>query len=653
MVIKSNLAAMNATRQNGLVGNSFAKKTEKLSSGYKINRAADDAAGLSISEKMRRQIRGLTQASANAEEGISYIQTVEGALDEVHELLQRGNELCVKAGNDTNTQEDREYIQAEIDQIKEEIDRIASHTSFNEMNVFDAQNAEGTTSAVNPLELAFLGGIPDAVRFDAMDYPGIVSEAQKHGITFLNETNLQKLSNDLKTTYLPQILNHIQTALPDAKPPVDTLQIGLKYYYEDNKTLAYVASNGVGYELGINMKFLTGDADKITVDGGTATTIAHEMMHGVMFDMVTNGMLGSSGADHFPSWFIEGSAQAVGGAMNYITEAYYYRNDDAKLSQWLSQLTDGDYASYAQGYVGAMYLGYVAGGEGTVASATIAKGMNDVLKYIADGYSLSQTISILSNGKYEDLADFEDSFAKDALKFTKDLFNVAGSTGAGSIILPSLADGKMDILSGDTSTAGNYFQLNITEGESVNNSQEYTTNGINPYTGGGATTTNGSRANGTTNPDAKKKWGSGSTGSGAGVKESTEGLLSFVHVGAEAGQHIDINRYRLSARDLKVNNVKVDSRENAGKGITKFKEAIQSVSRIRSYYGAIQNRLEHTVNNLDNVVENVTSAESLIRDTDMAKMMVEYSNDNILQQAGQAMIAQANQSKQGILSLLG
>ena len=245
MVIKSNISAFNASRQNGIVNQSFAKKTEKLSSGYRINRAADDAAGLSISEKMRRQIRGLTQASTNAEEGISYIQTAEGALNEVHDLLQRGNELCVKAGNDTNTDVDRDYIQAEIDQIRAEIDRIAMDTSFNEMNVFDSSNAGDRNAQIEPWKMDILSGIPDVTRYDAMDYDGIVEEAQNHGIDFINATNLQQFSSDLKNEYLPTILNHIQGALPSAQPPLDGLEIGLKYYYEYSNTLAYVGSNGV------------------------------------------------------------------------------------------------------------------------------------------------------------------------------------------------------------------------------------------------------------------------------------------------------------------------------------------------------------------------------------------------------------------------
>ena len=141
MVVQHNLTAMNSNRMLGVTTKSQAKSTEKLSSGYKINRAADDAAGLAISEKMRRQIRGLTQASANAQDGISCVQTAEGALNEVHDMLQRMNELAVKAANDTNMSEDRDYIQSEIDaevqQLKTEISRVATTTTFNEQSLLD------------------------------------------------------------------------------------------------------------------------------------------------------------------------------------------------------------------------------------------------------------------------------------------------------------------------------------------------------------------------------------------------------------------------------------------------------------------------------------------------------------------------------------
>lgn len=140
MVIQHNLAAMNASRMYGTNNKKLSKMTEKLSSGYRVNRSADDAAGLAISEKMRRQIRGLTQASANAQDGIAMVQIADGAMAEVHEMLHRGTELSIKAANGTLTDTDRAYIQQEIKQLKTEIDSIADRTSFNEIQVLKGKD---------------------------------------------------------------------------------------------------------------------------------------------------------------------------------------------------------------------------------------------------------------------------------------------------------------------------------------------------------------------------------------------------------------------------------------------------------------------------------------------------------------------------------
>lgn len=147
MVIQHNMSAMNTNRMFQITASVQNKSTEKLSSGYKINRSADDAAGLSISEKMRRQIRGLTQASKNAQDGISLVQTAEGALGEVHSMLQRMNELSVKCSNDTLTTTDRSYIQSEVDSIIKEIDRVGNTTSFNELYVFKGTSTESSSSS--------------------------------------------------------------------------------------------------------------------------------------------------------------------------------------------------------------------------------------------------------------------------------------------------------------------------------------------------------------------------------------------------------------------------------------------------------------------------------------------------------------------------
>jgi len=167
MVVQHNLTAMNSNRMLGLTQSTLAKTTEKLSSGYKVNRAADDAAGLAISEKMRRQIRGLTQASANAQDGISCVQTAEGALNEVHDMLQRMNELATKAANDTNTTEDQNYINMEVQALVSEIDRVASTTTFNQQSLLD-----GSFTGKN-LQVGAENGQYIEISIDAMTAAGL------------------------------------------------------------------------------------------------------------------------------------------------------------------------------------------------------------------------------------------------------------------------------------------------------------------------------------------------------------------------------------------------------------------------------------------------------------------------------------------------
>ena len=175
MIVQHNLQAMNSNRMLGVTQKTVAGSTEKLSSGYKINRAADDAAGLSISEKMRKQIRGLDQASANAEDGISSVQTAEGALQEVTDMLQRMNELAVQAANGTNSETDRQYIQDEIDQLVTEVDRVAETTKFNETYLLKGDSTQATTKTYTAnyavTYTSNLGSKKDIVK-NKVDYTG-------------------------------------------------------------------------------------------------------------------------------------------------------------------------------------------------------------------------------------------------------------------------------------------------------------------------------------------------------------------------------------------------------------------------------------------------------------------------------------------------
>ncbi len=450
MIIQHNLSAINANRQYGIVDITRKKSAEKLSSGYRINRAADDAAGLSISEKMRRQIRGLTQASENAQDGISLVQTAEGALNEVHEMLQRMNELCVKAANDTLTYDDRGYIQQEISKITTEIDRVGNTATFNEIKV--------------------LAGIPQ------QSASAVTPSARINGAS---GTIVQATGNS------------------DAHYIIDELGRG---------DVAYIP-----------------------------------------------GSDGSSGT--------------------------YYKVATAE-----------DIAAYEQ-----EWRDYYA-----------AKSVYDVDKRNYD----------IAMAAYE----------------------AAIAAGAVDPVRPTAPTPPVEPLRRDGSTSG---KAKLTEVDEINvklaaniindnleaNSEVADSVVVSPVTKGGKT------------DYTIHFYGS---------------LTLNLQVGSNSEDTFTFKIKTVNASTLGIYDIYVKDNDGSGAldGIDKVKEAIVRNSAERSNLGATQNRLEHTIRNLDNVVENTTAAESRIRDTDMASEIQLNSNAEILAQAGQAMMAQANQSKSGVLSLL-
>ena len=461
MVVQHNLQAMNANRMLNITTGSQSKSAEKLSSGYRINRAADDAAGLSISEKMRKQIRGLDQASTNAEDGVSAVQTAEGALTEVHSMLQRMNELAVQASNGTNSQTDRDAIQSEIEQLTTEIDRVAETTKFNE-------------------------------------------------------------------TYL-----------------------------------------------------LKGDADGATKD-------------------------------------------------------VYMKGHDAGLK---GELTDGATTATFKVAAGALDAGksVTIGGKEYTIGATVAEA-----KEIADGAQKDAKITI--DGTTYTVADDNTGAADNKLT----LDTIKGKVVGGSTIE---YNGKSVRAINDTKTTGvdDADSSIITAAKAV----ELMTAELTTANNIGATKTAATIAAGTTYASA-----TGATFNiTKGTAEVAEKLNFNLHVGSDADMtnkiNVNIETMDSSYLGIKGLNVSDDTGVSATYAVDAIADALQKVSDQRSSLGAVQNRLEHTIANLDNVVENTTSAESRIRDVDMAEEMVEYSKNNILAQAGQSMLAQANQATQGVLSLLG
>ncbi|MCG4785099.1 flagellar hook protein [Roseburia faecis] len=457
MVVQHNMQAANANRMLGITSGAQAKSTEKLSSGYKINRAADDAAGLTISEKMRKQIRGLDKASSNAQDGVSSVQTAEGALTEVHSMLQRMNELAVQSANGTNSSDDRQAIQDEVDQLTTEIDRVAETTKFNEIYLLKGDNSNTKNVYMKGHDAGLKGSLTDGAK----------------SATF----TMDALKTGDKVTIAGKEYS-IGSTVADAK-----------------KTYAAAA-----------------DGEKVTIDGTEYTVV------------------GATGTE-------DAGANKL------------------KVASLDAKVKDGSTVSY---------------------KTTTVKAMTD-----AD-----------NNG-----IDDDDS----------------------SIISKDVAESK---IKAELLTANNIGTVNQA-----------------------ATVEDAKTANGKTSYTINKGY--------ATVADT----LSFnLHVGADADMTnkitVDIDTMNSANLGIKGINVKDASGTEATYAIDAIADAVAKVSSQRSALGAVQNRLEHTIDNLDNISENTSSAESRIRDTDMAKEMVNYSKNNILAQAGQSMLAQANQSNQGVLSLL-
>ena len=538
MVVQHNMSAMNANRNLGVTTGMQAKSSEKLSSGYKINRAADDAAGLSISEKMRSQIRGLNKASDNAQDGISLIQTAEGALNESHSILQRMRELSVQASNGTETDDDREAVQNEISQLQEELTRISETTEFNTMKLLDGSQSGSTSSTGSGPKF----GVVDATLDGALvtsNVKGIkVATAASTTTKAGQETAIW--AADGKTLTLNLSKNKVYT-----QDEIDDLIANAKQ--EDS------TATGAPAEVKVSLKNGIFNADADTT-AGTATV---------------------------------GGVKAV--------------SDDGTVT----------------GFVGADTISFTANKYGTEFNNTVFKfafdkaaGKEEVETNTAIEISGTNTVT---EGQYTiHLAAGKEYTAEDL----EDILKTAGF--------------DFDVkLSGNTPDEPN--TLFATSGAST----------VTDITMGAGTT-----GAGLGSTDAM--WGQ------AGYDSVSSGAGITLQIGANEGQTMSFSIDDMSARALGVDGNKVDLSTQAGaqKATDTIDAAIKKVSAQRGKMGAIQNRLEHTISNLDTAAENTQTAESRIRDTDMAEEMVEYSKNNILAQAGQSMLAQANQSTQGVLSLL-
>ena len=628
MVVQHNMQAMNASRMLGITTGSQSKATEKLSSGYRINRAADDAAGLTISEKMRKQIRGLDRASTNAQDGVSAVQTAEGALTEVHSMLQRMNELATQAANGTNSESDRDAIQAEIDQLTTEIDRVAETTKFNETYLLKG-NTAGTSSETK------------VAAHDA----GIAGKLTDNG-----DTATFKIDKALEDGDKVTIAGKEYTIGQSASAPAEK--------YSDAATVK--ALTGVA----------AGDSLTDSETGKTYTVV----------DKIAAPTTYTTG-DKIKIGDIE---YAVDSATNLSAASPTLSSADAvKLVE--EALADGKEVKMTFDKAANKAVDYTIVSsldEGEISS----KGLTDVtsletaIKAIDTNFAVSEGDKVTLAGETTTVTDKADiataSSIKDAIRGLNEGDTVTVGTTAYTV-------GKETSLDGATFTPEDIIEkLNEFDEITITSAAPASSLAKNGITAGTAYTmvpdaeSNNSddvisasdayakiaeelakaSSIGTDKAATVSNAGNGEFTITKGTVEVKDGLSFNLHVGADADMtnKITVNIDSMSAAGLGIKglNVSDDTGMAATYAIDAIADALAKVSAQRSDLGAVQNRLEHTIANVDNVVENTTAAESRIRDTDMAEMMVEYSKNNILAQAGQSMLAQANQATQGVLSLL-
>ena len=595
MVVQHNMQAANANRMLNVTTSAQSKSTEKLSSGYKINRAADDAAGLSISEKMRKQIRGLDKASSNAQDGVSAVQTAEGALTEVHSMLQRMNELATQAANGTNSNDtDRKAIQDEMDQLTTEIDRVSETTKFNETYLLKG-NVDGTSSKVNinAHDAGLAGKLTDNGNGTATFKADTLAVGDKVKIAGKEYT----IGTSAKSS--DYVKKGDTTFKPAAKG--DSVTSG-------NTTTSIVAkvttTTATGATWAANDTFKDADGKTWTVVANNTTSPAADQVK--IQDVSTKLKAGSTILTNAGNAKLKDTAVVDDLGKNEVSIA-----DDTAVKALQDGIKVGDTVT--------------VGGTTKTVTAETPKTFDEIKKETSLG-TVGTNVAIGS--KAYTIGTSTDETAK---TITKDDF------------LAAIKDGDKVKVGANTYTA----IVKSSEDNTITLEDAYSKMAKELETASSIGTDTAAKV---------KNNGNGTFDITKGSVEVKDSLSFNLHVGADADMtnKISVNIDSMSAAGLGIKglNISDDDGTSATYAIDAITDAISKVSAQRSSLGAVQNRLEHTINNLDNVSENTTSAESRIRDTDMAKEMVNYSKNNILAQAGQSMLAQANQSNQGVLSLL-
>jgi flagellin len=815
--VNHNLPSIQAYNALTATNNALQRSIQKLSTGLRINGAADDAAGLAISEKMRAQIKGLDRASANSQDGISMIQTAEGALSETHSILQRMRELSVQAANDTLTQEDRSFIQLEVDQLKEEISRIASTTQFNKKKLLDGSAAVLWSSDQLATKALVRGGMRQVDQFgqkaavegnfkisinaspgraqiqksdifkikhknvimnvqldtnngiqavevdnlpagqyniyqmqatDASAHIGGtygISKADFNSAFSIDVTKIKAGTLDNTNILLEVIQVNSGQGTVTFRAQVNTLSIDgvVRSYTDENMVVSvdgvksgydklgftfnvggaaalaltrssYAAAFDVGDKIVIN---LTADqATSVTADGKKATA-----------QKATNIVVSASVNPTWPNaWYANEGKLSAGAAITntYTIDVAKVNNKDVQFKNFYLNTANGTVydgniiitfntalgqvdadekklrASFEAAYIGQVAKGDVKlrdidkfwdangvfllddpkqitiyQGDGTKTSITLyatdtledVRGkLNDA---VANGLGQSQYVKT-PGAEFVSFVE-SDTIGKNGGVVRKgNQINDNPMSVAGTLVIRSLIAGE----AGELNFSGNEDLIKALSLNVIQESKESTyavtvTDAHNGKNIASSVKITGNVLYGVVNPnvdvefdkmaDMDVEWNtvtkkfdlSAKTGTYDTILHLADNTTVF-QIGANQGEDMGIDMGDMSAHALGVDNVLVTDRESAARSITMIDNAIGKVSTQRAKFGAYQNRLEHTITNLTTASANTTASESRIRDADMAKEMVEFTKLNILSQAGNSMLSQANQLPQNVLSLL-
>jgi flagellin len=573
MRIQHNIAALNSYRQLGSNNNSVSKNLEKLSSGYRINRAGDDAAGLAISEKMRAQITGLETASKNANDGISLVQTAEGALTEVHSMLNRMVELADQSANGTQQDAvDRENIQKEVNSLKSEIDRISESTNFNGINLLDGSLGGGKSGTAGITSFTGAG----VAKFTAASTKGMLQATNFSTMPSLGDSTEDTFSVDGQTL-------KIDWSKGDAKTIADTLKT-----FDGTAAVTDTAMKDMATKLNnlfnnaIEEQGLKGSV-KFSLDATNHNLVVESTNEG------SNSEFSFTGTNTPANTNVTSIGAAIFGNVAA-------NGDASKISQ----------------------AGSTYNGETLAVGSEFQMNINGVKVGVKTTTALTKGTTTMKDAATALEADIQTAVAA---------YNTAnGLTGKGKDAESGLTELTTTDFTVEANKDGQFVVKYSGDVENV----AFSFN------------------------DVGDKTVSSSLGlsSGSSIAGGGRGLNLQIGDTADSFNQLTVRVDSMSSKSLGINGIDVGTQAGAKQAVSVIKAAINKVSSTRGDLGAAQNRLEHTISNLNVTTENMTAAESRIRDVDMAKEMMNYTKNNILVQASQSMLAQANQTPQGVLQLL-